>query len=263
MVSDSTCGCWDDWGGFLLPYPAVPSKVSMAEAARSCYSNLHSLDMLSATSLVHHHQTDRANVIGSRLIGFDLSTLLAIVWTRTIVSVLAGEELAKLFAEFVGDPTNIDFAIALVALVFTIAFVSYFFGIRDLDFTKVFLLLGYLFLLLPSITFSLGDKRILLDLLAGQRYFFVPNVIFLLSVFYQSKFNTQKRNLSSLLCTFLVPISLLFNLFAYKPEFFLTGNWSSWHQEVSRWQADPAYPLQIWPPGWTVQLPPPSSLKEN
>jgi hypothetical protein len=42
----------------------------------------------------------------------------------------------------------------------------------------------------------------------------------------------------------------------YRPtlQLWLNEAWPTWAQEVPRWQTNPAYPLNTWPPGWQVHL---------
>ncbi|NJL57470.1 hypothetical protein HC928_21815, partial [bacterium] len=115
-------------------------------------------------------------VMDSRLVGFDLGTLLALIWTRTVFALLAGNRVAMMFADLVGSPSDMGLTITLLALIVTMILSIYLFVPGGLNFTKVVLPMGYLSVLLPTIIFSIGEKDVYMNLLSGGRYFFVPNV---------------------------------------------------------------------------------------
>ncbi len=96
--------------------------------------------------------------------------------------------------------------------------------------------------------------------LFGGRYFLIPNILFLFSLFVLS---THVKSISQKITSCLISVFLLWVVLVgainYRPskepfdDVFFAG--PSWREEVEKWEEDPSYQLQIWPSGWSMSLP--------
>lgn len=91
----------------------------------------------------------------------------------------------------------------------------------------------------------------------GPRYTFAPSVMIL--IFFVSACTDRTlarlfRYLAAVLVCFSLVVSTLQYRtvmgFAYNPQ------WPLWQFEVYKWYCDPSYKLNIWPPGWQMELTP-------
>jgi len=101
---------------------------------------------------------------------------------------------------------------------------------------------------------AVGSGVAIIDARPGQRYAFVPQALFALSVLALAA--TSGRRLSTLAW-----VASAWLLVIGASEFFspwsIIANGPAWRPEVAAWQADPNHALQIWPTGWTMRLQPP------
>ncbi|MCZ6672755.1 MAG: hypothetical protein O7C75_07435 [Verrucomicrobia bacterium] len=137
--------------------------------------------------------------------------------------------------------------------------------VRYKDKVAGFLFFSGIFVLILSVIGDLGmpnpEARIIyLDVIIGGRYFFVPNMLFFLSLLVLS---SNERGIwdkaISLTIKGLLVWVIVVGIFNYNPnskyaEDFFVG--PSWKEEIAKWREDPSYLVHIWPIRKTLQLPP-------
>lgn len=98
---------------------------------------------------------------------------------------------------------------------------------------------------------GLGSKLDLLQVLQGGRYAFVPQVLFGLALLCWSVIHSGNgRFLARAAVVWLLAVGI--TDYFKQPQ--IQGG-PPWRAEVLKWQQNPRYNLQIWPPGWSVTLP--------
>jgi len=113
------------------------------------------------------------------------------------------------------------------------------------------------YLLLTLVSFygaigALGDKFSLIYVGAGTRYFFVPNVIFLLLILARIR---KPFRFGSIVATMLLVLSITLGVVGYKKTLTREPDWPQWQDEVRAWRENPKHRIAIWPsPGWCVEL---------
>ncbi len=100
---------------------------------------------------------------------------------------------------------------------------------------------------------ALNDRSMLLCIGVSERYDFVPQVLFNLSILFLA-FNARgvTKSLSQALIVWLIVIGV--------HEYFETPPWYAsgpvWRHEVYKWRKNPDYALEAWPQGWSFKLTP-------
>jgi hypothetical protein len=113
------------------------------------------------------------------------------------------------------------------------------------------------YLLLTLVSFygaigALGDKFSLIYVGAGTRYFFVPNVIFLLLILARIR---KPFRFGSIVATMLLVLCITLGVVGYKKTLTREPDWPQWQDEVRAWRENPKHRIAIWPsPGWCVEL---------
>lgn len=89
----------------------------------------------------------------------------------------------------------------------------------------------------------------------GQRYFLVPNMVFLLLIAANVGTNDGRHRVRSAVCAMLVLWSLYLALLTFRQVGIVHPSWPDWREEVATWREDPGHELRSWPPPiWSVQL---------
>jgi len=121
---------------------------------------------------------------------------------------------------------------------------------------QIFILGGFLLLTLSSTYLAIDNKEDLINSWAGQRYYYVPNVL-ILSMLFHAVIHESKRKTSrifSLFLSFLLIVGLLNGIAVFKSSIISDESWPVWSKEVAQWKKDPSYSIKIWPPGWKMNL---------
>ncbi|MBA4696389.1 MAG: hypothetical protein H2069_03225 [Legionella sp.] len=103
-----------------------------------------------------------------------------------------------------------------------------------------------------SCAFPRGGSAHMLNLTAGNRYIFVPQVLFSLCLLGVTSC-TKGRN--SLIFGLLLSSTLLSGFNHFSNQFSVYSPHTNWIQEVHAWRDDHTHIIKIDPQGWTVRLP--------
>jgi hypothetical protein len=85
----------------------------------------------------------------------------------------------------------------------------------------------------------------------GQRYYFVPNVIFLLLILARCR---GPMRFGRVVATIVLVTSLGLGIVEYRKTVMRDVHWPKWKDEVRAWRQNPAHEVAIWPPGWHFKL---------
>ncbi len=101
---------------------------------------------------------------------------------------------------------------------------------------------------------TLGDKVAMLNTVTNDRYVFAPQVLLALALLSWSTLaQGWLRRAGFALVVWMLALGLRAYLVPGSP---ISTTGPNWRDEVAQWQRDPARPLNIWPTGWTMVLPP-------
>jgi hypothetical protein len=202
-----------------------------------------------------------AGIGGARFAGIDLSTVIAIIWTKTIILPIFGPGNTDSFAVVINRVRSLgshEFRVfGFVLFLFGVAFFRYV-SLKVEPKKILIILLSYFLITTLSILSSIGDKSALISAVWGARYFYVPNVILMILIL--SNLELDKNAFKStrfVVCAALLSISLTFGAMHYKKTLFVCDDWPKWSKEVVKWEQDPEYELKVWPqwdPGWKMTL---------
>lgn len=126
---------------------------------------------------------------------------------------------------------------------------------------KYLLIEAYLLLVVLSTIFSRPDKKwVIIDPINVQRYYYIPNIIILLMV-YWAGFSAPTKAFSLKKClvpTLFLGITLFHGIVVYRSSLeklhFYKETPPKWENEVAKWENNENYILKIWPKGWQVKL---------
>jgi hypothetical protein len=203
-----------------------------------------------------------AGSIGDRfhIIGF--STIGAIMWTQSIGFLMFGLQQTSAWARPLLLLAYHDLAgfqnwgrILLIICGLFLFILSANFPIKK---RLIFLSAYFILLYFPAMFSAIKDKYSLVDTSNHQRLFLAPNIILGLMLLAGVRFPKLKmftfKNLASLLCAFVLGISIFWGIFSYSRPYDIAGFWPDWKVEVQIWKDQPNYPLRIQPAGWVVYL---------
>lgn len=111
-------------------------------------------------------------------------------------------------------------------------------------------------LVIASISYygAIATPQSMLLPLVGERYSFVPNVLFGLSLIALA---TTLRGRLARFFTGIVAVQVIIAVVFISGPTALMADGPAWPDEVAKWRADPNYRLKVWPgDGWTVNLAP-------
>ena len=98
---------------------------------------------------------------------------------------------------------------------------------------------------------GLLTDRGLFDVAAGQRYNFVPQIAFSLSLIALTMASTgQARRAFFAMLAVMAVVAVYY----YPSPSGPVAHGPDWREEVARWRRDRSYPLAVWPLGWTMDL---------
>ena len=99
---------------------------------------------------------------------------------------------------------------------------------------------------------ALGDRRGLLDVDGGNRYTYAAQVLFEMSLLMIAC--TGKNQKITTAVKWLLTWFLIIGMHEYFTGSVMFTQGPEWRTEVRRWQADPGYQLNLWPPGWHLRI---------
>ncbi len=202
--------------------------------------------ILAACSLIQLVSITRVSALGDRAADFVLETLPPIVWVQSVGMVLLGlggsRELAETLAAL--RERGLYGVGALLLLAGTLA-TLWGLAARLPKPHRVYLLGSYLLLILVPL---LGRPAIW-GLMAsrvgyGQRYFLVPNMVFLLLIAANVSTNDGRHRVRSAVCAMLVLWSLYLALLTFRQVGIVHPSWPDWREEVATWREDPRHELR-------------------
>ena len=98
------------------------------------------------------------------------------------------------------------------------------------------------------------DKSRLISVWNGARYAVAPQILFGLALLSWSRLlKDWTRYPAGILTVWLLVIDLMGHFHKPLSAYY---NGPAWRDEVAQWRLDPNHTLQLWPPAWTVKLPP-------
>jgi hypothetical protein len=134
----------------------------------------------------------------------------------------------------------------------------------------IYLLASYFLLFLFSFTFGIGDPthRVFMIPDVGNRYFYAPAALFLLSVMASIQPNDDtilnKSSMASwsIIASLLLGLGITSGIDQYKEEKLKRDSWPLWKDEVANWRKNPDYILRLWPSNWKIRIPEKRSKKQ-
>lgn len=127
-------------------------------------------------------------------------------------------------------------------------------GLRNWRQPSIWLSLPALVIACISYYGAIATPQSMLLPLVGERYSFVPNVLFGLSMIALA--TTSQGHLARFFTGIVALEVLVAVIFISGPKAQM-ANGPAWPDEVAKWRADPDYRLKVWPgEGWTVNLAP-------
>lgn len=188
----------------------------------------------------------------------DLPATALILWTRSFLAPFS-MRLAKHFGHFVHYLYRRSLYIFSGYVVLFLELAILWRLKNTIVENKGALLAGsFLFIAFFSTYFAIGGKLGfgLLHPLAGNRYFYVPNVLMLAMVFLSVdlKSGKLKSQITSWTALALLGIALFQGGFLFFKEPLKKPTWPVWREEIKLWQKNPSHTIHIWPTGWEVRL---------
>jgi hypothetical protein len=195
------------------------------------------------------------------------STLVTIFWTQSIGTVLLGLENIQSIFFHINTLWESNIHLFDIVSIFTLLLVLMFIGLIALNLrpeTRVTLIGSYIILIIVSIFFSLTeDKFLLANPLASHRYFYAPNIILGLGLIagIQNNLSVTGKLPNKLLAmqsilVILLTVSLFWGIMQYRKTTLFGPDWPNWKNEITAYCEDSTQPIEIWPPGWKMHLPP-------
>lgn len=127
-------------------------------------------------------------------------------------------------------------------------------GLRNWRQPSIWLSLPALVIACISYYGAIATPQSMLLPLVGERYSFVPNVLFGLSLIALA---TTSRGRLSRFFSGVVALQVMVAVIFISGPTALMADGPAWPDEVAKWRADPNYRLKVWPDdGWTVNLAP-------
>ena len=98
---------------------------------------------------------------------------------------------------------------------------------------------------------AIGGGGALVDSLSGERYVFVPQTLFGLTLL---SLAAVYHGWTQRLCAFAVLWLLAVGAHAYARPWAIQANGPPWRREIALWRVDPSHAIKLWPAGWTMTL---------
>jgi hypothetical protein len=188
-------------------------------------------------------------------------TLGFILWIKNFILPLLGEPIATAISVRIlwgyGTGAMWLWPAGYGCLIFHILFLTFLFFRLDKN-ARIFVMGGYLILVLLTTYSAFGNKTHYIEPIHSQRYYYVPNVLILMMVFLSIKWDKGmkwgSRFLALCLCGLLISgISNGIAIYRKSVEGYEYN--PKWREEAARWKSDNTYVPNIWPSGWQLELP--------
>jgi len=143
-------------------------------------------------------------------------------------------------------------AIALLSFIAQLAFWVYW-SRSLIARLRVVFIGGLLLITFCSYLCMLAPKWGAVSALAGQRYFYVPNVIFVLllaSSLRSDKTGAGTSHIKRIAGGVLVSLAIIGGIVDYRWTAIQSPAWPQWRTEVRQWRIDPNHLVRQWPDGW-------------
>lgn len=211
--------------------------------------------------IVFLSSAQRGPHIFTQWVGMGWQTLVAIIWTRSIGFIIFGLENTydfSLLFRTASTPLELNL-MSVMVLFIEIVFIWFLFlssSIKKQD--RITLIGSYLIIIVVSIIGSLeSDKSLLINPGIGTRYFYTSNAILMLIVVANIQIpigtGEVKGLWKSILLIALSAISVYWGVMQYQ-ETCIGTDWPRWREQVQMWRENHEHNIEIWPPGWKMQL---------
>jgi hypothetical protein len=188
-----------------------------------------------------------------RMAGLDLGVFAATVWARTLIVPALGTDAGQRALVPLRHLADLPLGGALLLALATGAIAWLARGLRAED--RVALVGSYVVVTTLTLLTAVGDKTMLLaSVWASSRYVYAPGVLVLLMLL--GGVRQGNGLVRRVVCVTLLGAGLAQGVANYRSSLRWQPSWPSWPDEVRAWETDPSRPLRIWPPPWTVALPP-------
>lgn len=104
---------------------------------------------------------------------------------------------------------------------------------------------------------AIGGSIMLIDVHSGERYVYVPQVLFSLAALILAATAT---GWTARIAWVAVVWLILIGAVEFEQPWKMASDGPSWRAEVAAWHHDPTHVLRLWPDGWTMTLEPRSSI---
>ena len=192
----------------------------------------------------------------------DIPVFISTLWTRSIALTFLGVRNARIISDSI-DAVHAWDTQSFLILNFLLAILTWIFfkfiTIKLVSQQKI-LLLGSFFLIfvLTLIASLFTDKYPLIFLGEATRYFYVPNVILMILVFANIRFDKySSKDFLSGMHVILLIAGISWGGYRYwtMSDMFVHKNWSNWKAEITEWRQNPhKKTIEIWPAGWGIWL---------
>lgn len=208
------------------------------------------LASLAYATFISESNPDRSNPPDFYILGF-------IVWIKTF-ALNTSVELAEYYSQYFSGLVNLEIhkSDSLLYWAIILLILSGYMLIKRAEI--FYLVAAFLLLTLFSSYFGIAGymNMAFFDVSNGNRYFYAPNVLLSLLLvsplllFVDSKKRTLLPYLGMLFFVFILHNGIN-RFYDVKTSF---DNWPDWNTQITKWEANPDHPIEIWPPPFTIKL---------
>lgn len=240
----------------LVPAYAIVTWLTR-EQERGVQTGILGVCALLQTGLVLHLST--SDYMELRFAGLRHSGLFPLVfaiWTQGIGLMIFGKELMHQLALWViagyrsGSAAILIAWIGLAIITFSL---FWWLSVPLVPYERVTLLGSYVLLVTFSYIGALSRDKLNIVIGVGERYFWVPNVIFSF-LLTRNIILWPIDKLRAIVCSAILFFILIFGAIQYRSTLLFDPDWPRWRTEIAIWQYNPEYKVKIWPPGWEIEL---------
>jgi hypothetical protein len=194
--------------------------------------------------------------VGLRFAVIDLRPFPLVLITQCLGPVLVGPTLSGQIASTILPVVRSGGLPIVIAIALSLAIIGTIFWLavkRLANIEKVIFIGSYFLLVFFGFVGSLWqDKFALIQTGDFQRYFFVPNAIFMLILL--ANINELKFEFHTVFFILALTTVLVLGIASYRPTTIGGPDWPKWSQEIQAWRIDPGRKINIWPLGWQITL---------
>ncbi len=245
-------------GGMSSPMACYLTPVFLYEGYRSrnrerlIQTGILSFIAVLQLSVILYQAIGQAGAFGNRFSGMSLATLALVAFNRTVLVPIMGTPLGGVFSSFSASISHSNFHILGATAGLLLLGVLVALGFRIKSEWRIKLVASYLLLVILNINTAMEDKNAMIGPHPGQRYFFVPMIMFLFMILTAWQ-DVRNLFLKGLFLLILVA-SLTCGIYEFRGSVRASADWPKWRDEVQLWRADPTHDLLIWPPPWFLEL---------